>query len=137
MATLLLVEDDALLTRLYQKRFTKDGHAVITAKDGEEGLRRIEKEQPNLVLLDIMMPKLSGLEMLERIKANPATRSVPVVILTNLAGEEEQARAFELGAVAYIIKSNNDPVKISAKVQEILTASTREKGLPDAVSLSE
>ena len=137
MATLLLVEDDALLTRLYQKRFTKDGHTVIMAKDGEEGLELIEKEQPDLVLLDIMMPKLSGFEMLERIKANPATRSVPVVILTNLAAEDEQTRAFELGAVAYIIKSNNDPVKISAKVEEILAASTRDKGLPPVTTLNE
>lgn len=136
MATLLLVEDDALLTRLYQKRFTKDRHEVITARDGEEGLELMEKEQPDLVLLDIMMPKMSGLEMLERIKANPATRSVPVVILTNLAGEEEQARALELGAVAYIVKSNNDPIKISAKVQEILTASTRDKGLPEGIPLT-
>lgn len=135
MATLLLVEDDALLTRLYQKRFTKDGHTVITARDGEEGLELIGKEQPDLVLLDIMMPKLSGLEMLERIKANPETRSVPVVVLTNLAGEEEQARAFELGAVAYIVKSSHDPVQIAAKVHEILAASTRDKGLPAAVPL--
>jgi putative two-component system response regulator len=135
MATLLLVEDDALLTRLYQKRFTKDGHTVITAKDGEEGLELIGKEQPDLVLLDIMMPKLSGLEMLERIKANPATRNVPVIILTNLAGEEEQARAFGLGAVAYIVKSSHDPGQISAKVHEILAASTRDKGLPTAVPL--
>jgi putative two-component system response regulator len=82
-----------------------------------------------------MMPKLSGLEMLERIKANPATRNVPVIILTNLAGEEEQARAFGLGAVAYIVKSSHDPGQISAKVHEILAASTRDKGLPTAVPL--
>jgi len=135
MAKLLLVEDDALLTRLYQKKFSKDGHEVVSASDGEEGMEMIESEQPDLVLLDIMMPKLSGLEMLERIKANPATRSVPVVILSNLEGEEEQERALELGAVAYIVKSNSDPARVSAKVREILEASTRDKELPGAVSL--
>ncbi len=135
MAKLLLIEDDMLLVRLYQKKFTKEGHEVITARDGEEGLAMIEKEKPDLVLLDIMMPKLSGLEVLERIKANPATRSVPVVILSNLGGEEEQDKAFELGAVCYIVKSNNDPAQVSAKIREILTASTRDKELPGAVSL--
>ncbi|MCH8748706.1 response regulator [Patescibacteria group bacterium] len=134
MAKLLLVEDDALLVRLYQKKFTKDGYEVVSAKDGEAGLALIDKEQPDLVLLDIMMPKLSGLEMLERIKANPATRSIPVVILSNLGGEEEQERALELGAVAYIVKANNDPAKVSAKIREILQASTRDKELPGAVS---
>ncbi|MBI4022319.1 MAG: response regulator [Candidatus Andersenbacteria bacterium] len=135
MAKLLLVEDDSLLIRLYQNRFTKDGHEVVAARDGEEGLVLIEREQPDLVLLDIMMPKLSGLEMLERIKANPATRSVPVVILSNVSGEAEQERALELGAVAYIVKSANDPGRVAAKVREILQASTRDKELPGAVSL--
>lgn len=135
MAKLLLVEDDSLLIRLYQKRFTKDGHEVVSARDGEEGLVLIEREQPDLVLLDVMMPKLSGLEMLERIKANPATRSVPVIILSNVSGETEQERALELGAVAYIVKSANDPGRVAAKVNEILAASTRDKELPSAVSL--
>lgn len=99
MAKLLLVEDDALLIRLYQKKFTKDGHEVISAKDGKEGLRLIEKEKPDLALFDIMMPKLSGTEILERIKANPSTRAVPVIMLSNLGGAEEQERCLELGAV--------------------------------------
>lgn len=136
MAKLLLVEDDSLLVRLYQKRFAKDGHDVVAARDGEEGLALIEREQPDLVLLDIMMPKLSGLEMLERIKANPATRSVPVVILSNVSGEAEQERALELGAVAYIVKSANDPARVAAKVREILTASTRDRDLPGAVTVN-
>lgn len=135
MAKLLLVEDDALLVRLYQKRFTNDGHDVVAAKDGEEGIKLIEREQPDIVLLDLMMPKLSGLEMLERIKANPATRSVPVVILSNVSGEAEQERALELGAVAYIVKSANDPGRVAAKVREILVASTRDKELPGAVTV--
>lgn len=135
MAKLLLVEDDALLVRLYQKRFTKDGHEVVTARDGEEGLALIEREQPDLVLLDIMMPKLSGLEMLERIKANPATRSVPVVVLSNVSGEAEQEQALTLGAVAYIVKSANDPARVAAKVHEILAASTRGRELPGAVTV--
>jgi two-component system phosphate regulon response regulator PhoB len=135
VAKLLLVEDDALLIRLYQKKFAKDGHQVISARDGEEGLVAIEREQPDLVLLDIMMPKLSGIEMLERIKANPTTRAVPVIMLSNMSGEEEQERALELGAVAYIVKSNSDPAQVAAKVKEILAASTRDKELPNAVSL--
>lgn len=134
MAKLLLVEDDALLVRLYQKKFTQEGHEVISAANGEEGMALLEKEQPDLVILDIMMPKMSGLEMLERIKANSATASVPVIILSNLGGEEEQDRALELGAVSYIVKANNDPAQVSAKVREILQASTRDKELPTAAS---
>jgi len=134
MAKLLLVEDDLLLVRLYQKKFTQEGHEVVSAANGEEGLVMIEKEQPDLVMLDIMMPKMSGLEMLERIKANSVTASVPVIILSNVGGEVEQDRALELGAVAYIVKSNNDPAQVTAKVREILQASTRDKELPTAAS---
>lgn len=136
MAKLLLIEDDAVFTRIYQKKFTKEGHQVVTAKDGREGLELIASEQPDVVLLDIMMPELSGLEVLERIKADPAIHGVPVIILTNLGGEEEQERAVELGAVAYLVKSDHHPGLVAAKVREILEASTRDKSLPKAVPLA-
>lgn len=135
MSKILLVEDDTLLARLYQKKFVKDGYEVATARDGVEGLEKAEKEQPNVILLDIMMPKLSGFEMLERLKALPTTKGIPVVVLSNLGGEEEQERAFELGAVTYIVKSNQDAAQIVAKVREILQAATRQKELPRAVTL--
>jgi len=135
MAKLLLVEDDALLIRLYQKKFTKDGHTVVTARDGEEGMRLAKKENPDLILLDVMMPKVSGLQMLEQIKSDEKTRAVPVIILSNVSSEEQQEKAVELGAVAYIVKSNNDPIAVAAKINEILAASTRGKELPGAVSL--
>ena len=123
------------MTRLYQRKFTKEGHEVLTAENGATGLKIMEKDKPDLLLLDLMLPGMSGLEVLERIKANPATVSIPVIILTNLAGEKEQEQALELGAVTYIIKSEQDTAEVAAKVDEVLTASTRDKDLPQAVSL--
>jgi CheY-like chemotaxis protein len=135
MAKLLLIEDDALLIRLYQKKFTKEGHEVISAANGEEGLALLESEKPDLVLVDIMMPKMSGLEMLEHVKANPKTHNVPIIMLSNLGGEEEQEKALELGAVCYLVKSNHTPGQVCAKVAEILAGATRGKSLPKSADI--
>jgi len=135
MAKILLIEDDAMFARIYQKKFIKDGHKVVTAKDGHQGLALMKDEQPDVVLLDIMMPELSGLEVLERISADPAKHGIPVIVLTNLDSEEEQERALELGAVAYLVKTEHHPGLVAAKVQEILAATTRGKNLPSAVPL--
>jgi CheY-like chemotaxis protein len=125
MAKILIVEDDALMTRLYQKTFTFDGYEVVTAQDGEEGLNKAKIEMPTLILLDIMMPKMNGLEVLSRLKQDPHTKSIPVVVLTNLAGEHDAAEALTQGAIRYIIKSEQDPKGVTKIVEEILAGYTR------------
>lgn len=126
MAKILIVEDDRLLVTMYKQKFEKDGYEVSTAFDGAEGLKKIREEKPTLVLLDIMMPKMHGLEVLEEAKRDPETKDIPIVLLTNLArGEEDINRGLELGAIAYLVKSQLRPSQVVAKVKELLAASAR------------
>ncbi len=131
MAKILIVEDDPLISRMYQKIFTFEGYDVDTATDGEEGLVKVREGKPSMVLLDVMMPKLNGIEMLKRLKADPDTKSIPVVMLTNLSGEQDAEAALSLGAVKYIIKSDHDPKQIADMVKEILAGYTRDE-VPEA-----
>lgn len=127
MTKILVVEDDELIARMYEKIFGFDGYQVELAADGEEGLKKIQEVKPTLVLLDIMMPKMNGLQVLDKIKADPNTKNIPVVMLTNLDGEKDAETALSKGAVKYIVKSNYDPKQISDMVKEILAGYTRDQ----------
>ena len=127
MAKILIVEDDPLISRLYEKIFTFEKYEVSLAPDGQEGLDKARLEKPTLILLDIMMPKMNGLQVLERLKADPETKKIPVVILTNLAGEKDAETALTKGAVKYIVKSEHDPKQITDMVKEILKGYSREE----------
>ncbi len=127
MAKILLVDDDPLLVRMYQKKFENDGYLVAVANDGVEGLQKVSEFKPDLVLLDIMMPNMNGLEVLEKLKADKQTSSIPVVLLTNLGSSQEDTdRGLDLGAIAYIVKASNRPKVVVEKVKEILAGYTRQ-----------
>lgn len=117
---ILLVEDDNLLIRMYQEKFTRDGYKINIALNGEEGFRKLEEERPALILLDVMMPKMDGFEVLKRIKADQSMKNIPVILLTNLGGEDDARKGLEMGAVAYLVKSEYTPGEVVAKVKEIL-----------------
>ena len=125
MAKILLIEDDKLMLRLYQKAFGFENYEVETAVNGEEGLAKVKSGKPDLILLDIMMPKMHGLEVLDRLKADPEVKDIPVVILTNLAGEEDAETALAKGAVKYIIKSEHKPKEVVDAVKQVLAGYTR------------
>lgn len=127
MTKILIVEDDPLISRMYEKIFTFEKYEVEMAADGEEGLTKIRSTKPTLVLLDVMMPKMNGLEVLEKVKADPETKNIPVVILTNLAGQKDAETALAKGAVKYIIKSQQEPKQIADMVKEILAGYTRDQ----------
>ncbi|MDA1169245.1 MAG: response regulator [bacterium] len=135
MGYILLTEDDALLVRLYQEKFKRDGIEVRVAGDGEEALKIVHEECPDLLLLDIMMPKMNGLEVLKKLKAKASTKHIPVIMLSNLSDSKYPLQALELGAVDYMIKVDNPPDVIVAKTKEILAASTRGRDVPKAVSV--
>lgn len=124
---ILIVEDDPLMARLYYKVFTIEGYEVIMAADGEEGLLAVHKNIPTLILLDVMMPKLNGLELLEKLKADPTTKKIPVIMLTNLAGQADAEKAITLGAIKYIVKSEYEPKTIVNMVKEVLAGYTRDE----------
>lgn len=127
MAKVLIIEDDPLMSRLYQKIFTFEGYEVVTAANGEEGLEQVKKENPTVVLLDIMMPKMNGLQVLEKLKVDPDTKAIPVIMLTNLAGQQDAETALTKGAVKYIVKSEYEPKQVANMVKEILAGYSRNE----------
>lgn len=127
MAKVLIVEDDPLMSRMYQKIFTFEGYEVVTGMDGEEGLEKAKTEKPTVILLDVMMPKMNGLQVLGKLKLDPDTKATPVIMLTNLAGQQDAESALAKGAVKYIVKSEYEPKEVAAMVKEILAGYTRNE----------
>jgi CheY-like chemotaxis protein len=103
---ILLIEDDKFLRRACEVGLKKRGFAVVTASDGEEGLQKAQAESFDLILMDMLMPKLSGLEALEALKKDDRTRGIPVVILSNSSLDTDMQRAMELGAAGYMVKAS-------------------------------
>lgn len=126
MVKVLIVEDDPLMSRMYQKIFKFEKYDVELAADGQEGLEKARSVKPTIMLLDIMMPKMNGIQVLEKLKSDPDTRNIPVVMLTNLAGEKDAENALMKGAVKYIIKSQFEPKQVVKMVKEIIAAQTRD-----------
>lgn len=120
MAKVLIIEDDPLIQRMYQKIFTFENYEVQVASNGEEGLEKVKTSQPDAILLDVMMPVMNGLEVLDKLKSDPKLKPVPVIMLTNLADEKDAETALSRGAVKYIIKSDYDPKQVLDMVKEIL-----------------
>lgn len=120
--TILVVEDTDLLRRMYVDRLTQDGYRVLAAADGLEALNLMRTDCPDLVLLDLIMPMMSGLEVLERSKADARLREIPVLVLSNLGQDEDIRRCVELGAYDYLIKNDARPAEIAAKIKRILAA---------------
>lgn len=113
MAKLLIVEDDELMLRMYTKLLSYVGFDTVVAKDGEEGLQKARTEKPSLIVLDIMMPKVNGLDVLKTLKSERETQNIPVVLLTNVSDDNILTEALKLGATGYLIKSqiaNNELV---------------------------
>ena len=127
MAKILIVEDDPLMSRMYQKIFTFENYEVEMAGDGQEGLDKARASKPTLILMDIMMPVMNGLEALEKLKADPETKAIPVIMLTNLAGQQDAEAALSKGAIKYIVKSEYEPKQVTSMVKEILAGYTRDE----------
>lgn len=117
---ILLVEDDKMLADMYTTKFEKEGLHILRAHDGAEGLEMIKQEKPDLVLLDIIMPKLDGFAVLREVRKIPELKSTHVLLLTNLGQTEDVAKGHELGADDYFIKANHTPAEIVEKVKYML-----------------
>jgi CheY-like chemotaxis protein len=124
MTKVLIVEDDPLISRMYQKIFTFEKFDVDVAANGEEALAKVNNFVPDLILLDVMMPKMNGLQVLEKLKVSDPTKNIPVVMLTNLAGQQDAEVALAKGAVKYIIKSEYEPKQVVEMVKEVLAGYT-------------
>ena len=117
---ILIVEDEPFLLDMYKMKFKQDGFEVISAVDGEEAIKISRSEKPNIILLDIMMPKINGFEVLENLKKNPITKLIPVLIFSNFSQKEEIKKGIALGAVDYFLKTNYTPAQVLEKVKNIL-----------------
>lgn len=116
--TILIVEDDPVLVKMYQKKFEKDGFKVETAVDGQEALDKVGSITPAIILLDVMLPKVDGFEVLKQIKTKPETKDIPVVLSTNLGGgETDRKKGMDLGAADYLVKSDFTPAQIVEKIK--------------------
>ncbi len=117
---ILLIEDDTFLSSLIKARFEKEGIAVVQAFDGEEGVRLLKKEKPNLIILDLIMPNVSGFEVMEHLNLNVDLNQIPLVVLSNLAQDSDIQKAKSLGAREFFIKIRTSVDDVVAKVKELL-----------------
>jgi len=116
----VIVEDDSSILKMYQTSLQNDGYDVVVANNGEEGVELIKKEKPDIILLDIMMPKMDGFATLEQLKSETATKKIPVIMLTNLSQDEDKQRSKKLGVVDYLVKSDFTPMQVSEKIKKHL-----------------
>lgn len=120
MIKILIVEDDPMMSRMYQNAFITEGFEVEIAHDGQEGLDKARTVAPSLILLDVMMPKFNGMQVLEAIKSDPAIKMIPIIMLSNLGGQKDAEDAVAMGAIKYLLKSDIEPREVVATVKQIL-----------------
>jgi len=118
--TILIIEDDADLLELYSIKFKQEGFLPIEAKNGREGLEEIKKKKPDIILLDILMPKMDGFEFLKTLKEEMKILDIPIVILSNLSQEFEIQEGYRLSAVRYLVKANYTPEEVVEEVKQVL-----------------
>jgi DNA-binding response OmpR family regulator len=121
----LVAEDDRVLRRAVDVMLRKHGYQVSLAADGAEALVRAQQDKPDLILLDVILPKMLGFEVLRLLKASDETATIPVVMLSNLEQESDHREALDGGAIAFIIKSNIRLDKLAAEVDAIFASHIR------------
>ncbi|MFB3880642.1 MAG: response regulator [Armatimonadota bacterium] len=117
---IMAVDDERHIVRLIQVNLERSGYQVVTAFDGTEALRKVETEKPDVIVLDVMMPKMDGFEVLKRLQANPETREIPVIMLTAKAQDADVFRGWSSGVSAYLTKPFN-PLELITFVKRILS----------------
>lgn len=115
-----IVEDEPALLEMYKLKFSSEGYQVVTASNGEEGLKTIKKEKPDLVLLDLVMPRMDGYQVLAELRKDPDTVKTVVYIFSNLGQSSEVERGIAEGANGYFVKSNLTPSQLAEEVKKIL-----------------
>ncbi len=120
--SVLLVEDDAAVAQMYRLRLELAGYLVLTATDGDTGLSMAERFQPDLIIVDIGLPGMNGLDLLDVIRASDLVRDIPVLILTNFEDPESEKRSLELGARQFLRKSKTTPDALTASVRRSISS---------------
>ena len=118
--TILIIEDDKFLRELIVRKLNEEDFEVSQAVDGEEGIKKIIEEKPNLILLDLILPGIDGFEVLARMKKESALSSIPVIILSNLGQKDDVEKGLKMGAIDYLIKAHFTPGEIIEKIKAAL-----------------
>lgn len=119
-AKIAIIEDDVAIVQMYRLKFEADGYEVKTAGDGIAGLKLIEELKPDIVLLDLMMPQMNGLDVLAQLRKEAKTKDLKVVVLTNMGDAETASKVFAMKATDYIVKAEMTPREVSDKIKKLL-----------------
>lgn len=117
---ILIIEDDRFLRKIYKNKLEAEGFEVIEAIEGEEGVHKVQSEEPNLVLLDLMLPRKDGFDVLADVKKDPKVKDIPVIILTVLGQESDIKRGLDLGATNYLVKGQTDLNQVVKVIKQTL-----------------
>ena len=120
MKKILFIEDESALQKTFGEILRREGYEMISALDGETGLKLAETEKPDLIILDLVLPKLHGFEVLRKVKADQEIKHIPVIVLTNLETMADVEKAIELGAMTYLVKANYSLEEVINKVKKAL-----------------
>jgi CheY-like chemotaxis protein len=123
---ILIVDDEEDVLTMYKARLEAEGFEVATAINGQKGLEMAFEQAPDVILLDIIMPKFNGLDVLQMLKARDETKDIPVYLLTNLPEEASEEKGMQLGATGYLVKANNDPSTVATLIKGLAKAEKRE-----------
>ncbi|MBQ3261123.1 response regulator [Candidatus Saccharibacteria bacterium] len=136
MTKIMVVEDDQSLREIYSIRLTAEGYEVVPAGDGEEALAVAVKEKPDLIISDVMMPKISGFDMLDILRSTPETRDIKVIMMTALSSDDQRKRGEGLGANKYLVKSQVGIEDVIAAVHEVLDGGSSTASGPSATTVA-
>lgn len=120
MATILFIEDERSLQKTFRDLLEDEGYQMISATNGEQGLKKAKEEQPDLILLDLILPKLHGFKVLKHLKENDRTKDIPIIILTNLEGTDDVQQALEMGVTTYLVKADYELSEVLGKIERAL-----------------
>lgn len=121
---LLLIEDEKYLFEMYKMKLEQEGYEVVAALDGEEGMKVAQKEKPDLILLDLVLPKMNGYEFLKKIRQDPKLKKIKIYILSNLGQDEEIDQGFKDGADGFMLKTNLTPGQLMENIKKIFAGKT-------------
>lgn len=117
---ILIIEDDDFLLTMYSSKLEIEGYKVFAATDGEKGVKLAIKEKPNLILLDLLLPKKDGFTVLKELRENNSTKDIPVIVLTNLSQKSDVEKCYTLGINDYLIKAHFIPSEVIVKIKRLL-----------------
>ena len=120
MSKVLIIDDDPPYRKIYKRKFEVSGYTVEVAENGLEGLEKIRSFHPDIVFVDLMMPKMDGFQVLDKVKADPALRAIPIVVFTNLSTGDDASRVLQKGAHTVLVKSDIEPNAVVEKANAIL-----------------